>query len=559
MIAWERPRRIFQFSIKKPFRKPGNYSNFFLARPAPPCYLLCMTPLETELTDALAASQQQNAELRQEIDLLKQKINALVRRIFGAKSEQLNPAQLELLLTGMEGPPPPGKSDASRVASAGDTLGAGPVDHTIRLVKPARRPRLPEHLPVVEEIIDPEPVKQDPQGWRCIGQEVTGQLDYTPGRFFRRHLIRRKYVRKHQPEAPPIIAPLTTLQDACLAAPGLLAAIIVGKYCDHLPLYRQEQIFKTRHQIALPRQTMVRWLAMAADWLKPLWKTIKTTVMEDGYVQVDETVIKYLAPGHGKTKTGYLWPVHRPGGDTIFHWFTSRAAVCLDEIFPEKWEGILQCDGYAAYPAFANKNDGRIRLGSCMAHIRRDFYDALAEAPIRAGWLLRQIQHLYQIEKTLRQPNAHGKKSSAKTRQRLRQVQAVPILRRMKNALLRFKASGRHLPKSAFGQALNYALGQWDGLTCYLEDGRVELDNNLIENAIRPCAIGKKNYLFIGDAEAGETTAIYYTLIESARRRGLDPQAYLHDILRRRPITPLDQIHTLTPAAWAKAQQKKAA
>ena len=514
-----------------------------------------MTPREAELTAALAASQQQNVELRQEMDLLKQKIDALVRRLFGTKSEQLNPAQLELLLTGLEGPPPPpGKPDASRVVSTGDTLEASPADHAIRPAKTARRPRLPEHLPVVEEIIDPDIVKQDPQAWRCIGQEVTEQLDYTPGRFFRRHLIRRKYVRRHQPEAPPVIAPLTTLQDGCLAAPGLLAAIIVGKYCDHLPLYRQEQIFKTRHQIHLPRQTMARWLAMAADWLKPLWKTIKTTVMEDGYVQVDETAIKYLAPGHGKTKTGYLWPVHRPGGDTVFHWFTSRAAACLDDIFPPDWKGILQCDGYAAYPAFGQKADGRIRLGSCMAHIRRDLYEALAEAPVRAGWLLRQIQHLYQIEKKLRAPQ-----TSPKTRRRIREVQAAPILRRLKNALLRFKASGRHLPKSTFGQALTYALGQWTGLTCYLEDGRVELDNNLIENAIRPSAIGKKNYLFIGDAEAGETTAIFYTLIESARRRSLDPQAYLHDILLRRPVTPLDQIHTLTPAAWAKAHHQKAA
>ncbi len=521
-----------------------------------------MTPREAELTAALAASQLENAQLRQEVALLKQKVDALVRRVFGAKSEQLNPAQLELLLTGNEDPPapPPGKSDASVVAStAADTLEAAPANHTIRRPKPARQPRLPEHLPVIEEVIDPAPVTADPQAWRCIGQEVTEQLDYTPGKFFRRHLIRRKYVRKHQPEAPPVIAPLNTLQDGCIAAPGLLAAIIVGKYCDHLPLYRQEQIFKTRHQIHLPRQTMARWLAMAADWLKPLWKEIKTTVMEDGYVQVDETEIKYLSPGHGKTRKGYLWPVHRPGGDTVFHWFTSRAATCLDDIFPPGWKGLVQCDGYISYPAFAKRRDGDIGLGSCMAHIRRDIYEARQEAPQRAGWLLRQIQHLYQIEKALRQPNRHGKKASAKIRQVVRQAQAAPILQRMEKALLRFKSSHRHLPKSKFGEALTYALGQWDGLAWYLKDGRVELDNNLIENEIRPSAIGKKNYLFIGDAEAGETTAIFYTLIASARRRGLDPLAYLHDILRRRPVTHLDQIHTLTPAAWAQDRKNRQA
>ena len=174
-------------------RGPGNYSNKILACRSPACYLLCMTPREAELSAALAASQRENAQLRQELELLKQKIDALVRRVFGSKSEQLNPAQLELLLTGLEDPPPlPGKSDASRVAStAGDTLEASPADHTLRPAKPARRPRLPEHLPVIEEVIDPAIVKADPQAWRCIGQEVTEQLDYTPGRFLRRHLIRR--------------------------------------------------------------------------------------------------------------------------------------------------------------------------------------------------------------------------------------------------------------------------------------------------------------------------------------------------------------------------------
>ena len=222
-----------------------------------------MTPEEAALLTALVETQRRQIELleqnqvlrdrqilllEQENQLLRQKVDLLVRRCFGVKSEQLDPAQLELLLTGMEEPPPPGKTDASRAAStAGDTLEAAPADHTPAALKAARRSRLPEHLPVVEEIIDPEPVKADPQAWRCIGQEVTEQLDYTPGRFLRRHLIRRKYVSRNHPELAPVIAPLNTLQDGCLAAPGLLAAIIVGKYCDHLPLYRQEQIFKTRH------------------------------------------------------------------------------------------------------------------------------------------------------------------------------------------------------------------------------------------------------------------------------------------------------------------------
>ena len=146
----------------------------------------------------------------------------------------------------------------------------------------------PSHLPVVEEVIDPGPVKACPEAWRCIGEEVTAQLDYEPAHFFKRRIVRRKYARRDHPFAAPIIAPLDTLQDRCIAAPGLIAAIIVGKYCDHLPLYRQEQIFATRHNVQIPRQTLAQWMGLAADWLRPIYETIRTGVLGGGYVQVDE-------------------------------------------------------------------------------------------------------------------------------------------------------------------------------------------------------------------------------------------------------------------------------
>ena len=223
-----------------------------------------MTPQEAALTAPAEELRLQNklltercALLETENKLLRQKVDALIRRCFGAKSESLSPQQLELLLTGAEEPPPPEKPDASRVAStAADTLEAVPPDHKAKGLKPARRPRLPEHLPVFEEIVDPPEVLADPDAFRRIGEERTERLDYTPGRFFQRHTVRGKYVRKEDPQAPPVIAPLTILQDRCLAAPALLAHIIVAKYCDHLPLYRLEQIFKTRHDVLLPRQTM---------------------------------------------------------------------------------------------------------------------------------------------------------------------------------------------------------------------------------------------------------------------------------------------------------------
>ena len=146
----------------------------------------------------------------------------------------------------------------------------------------------PSHLPVVEEVIDPGPVKACPEAWRCIGEEVTEQLDHEPAHFFKRRIVRRNYARRDHPFAAPIIAPLDTLQDRCIAAPGLIAAIIVGKYCDHLPLYRQEQIFATRHNVQIPRQTLAQWMGLAANWLRPIYETIRTGVLGGGYMQVDE-------------------------------------------------------------------------------------------------------------------------------------------------------------------------------------------------------------------------------------------------------------------------------
>jgi hypothetical protein len=178
-------------------------------------------------------------------------------------------------------------------------------------------------------------------------------------------------VKRDEPHQAPIIAPLTTLQERSIAAPGLLAQIIVAKYCDHLPLYRQEQIYATRHDIAIPRQSMARWIGLAADWLRPIYEHIHTGVMAGGYVQIDETPIEYLSPGNGATKQGYLWACKRPGSDVSFTWATSRAARCLDRIIPADFSGTVQCDGYAAYPSFANRSEGRITLAACWAHARR--------------------------------------------------------------------------------------------------------------------------------------------------------------------------------------------
>ena len=492
-----------------------------------------MTPREKELTEQLAAARQENLLLRQKIDLL-------VRRVFGASSERLDQAQLELLLQ------LPKSSTQESANSTSEKLSLPVTRHSRD-----RTPRLPDNLPVVEEVLEPAVVKAAPEQWRCIGLEVSEQLDYEPARFLRRRTIRKKYVHRARLDAAPVIAPLPArLQDRSLPAPGLLAHILVAKYCDHLPLYRQEQIFARRQQVHLPRQTLARWVGLAADWLQPIYEAIRTGVMAGGYVQVDETPIDYLEPGHGKTRQGYFWTASQPKGDVFFRWATSRATACLDHVLPATFTGTLQSDGYAAYRAFRNGRKEVITLAGCWAHVRRKFYEASETAPQMSGWLLRQIQHLYQIEARLR---AH--RAGPRLRQAMRASQSRPIVARLEKVLLRLKTRGRYLPQSSLGQAIDYALSQWPTLTVYLNDGRVEIDNNLVENAIRPTAIGKKNWLFIGAAEAGQRSAIIYTIIESCRRRGLDPYAYLRDLLTRLPQMTNRQIPEVVPAVWGKSHR----
>jgi transposase len=495
-----------------------------------------MTRREKELTSQLQQCQQALLESRRENALLRQKIDLLVKRVFGSSSEQLNPAQLELLL------PLPASSTVAVAVST-------PEKERPKSTGKTRLTRLPENLPVVEEVIDPEPVKAQPAQWRCIGQEVSEQLDYEPGRFLRRRVVRRKYVHRTNPDCAPVIAALPErLLDRSLPAPGLLAHIVVGKYCDHLPLYRQEQIYRQRHGVNLPRQSLTRWVELASDWLKPIYEQIRTGVMGGGYVQVDETPVDYLEPGHGKTRQGYLWTCSRPGGDVFYRWETSRAATCLNNIIPVHFTGTVQCDGYSAYRAFANGRNGTIELAGCWAHVRRKFFEALPQSPKTAGWIMRQFQHLYRVEARLREQRA-----GPRLREAVRAHQSRPIVERLQRALLRLKSGGRHLPQSLLGIAMDYTLGQWQTLGVYLGDGRVEIDNNLVENAIRPTALGKKNWLFVGEAEAGDRAAIIYTLIESCRRRGIDPYAYLKDVLTRLPKMTNHQIPEVTPAAWAKA------
>lgn len=497
-----------------------------------------MTPREAEPNSQLEQALQLIAALQQENKLLREKINLLLRRVFGSSSEKLDAAQLQLLLSGVELL----EAVAEQKSEAPKPKPQAPAPR-----KP-KTPRLPETLPVVEEIVDPEPVKAAPDQFRQIGQEVSEQLDFEPARYFRRRVVRRTYVAKAEPEKAPVTAPLPpTLQERCIATPALLAYILVSKYCDHLPLYRQEQIMARRHGINLPRQTLARWVELAAHWLKPIYQQIKTGVMADGYVQLDETPINYLEPGAGRALKGYLWTGSRPGGDVFFDWHASRAGECLDSIVPIDFQGTVQCDGYDGYNRLARRPGKDIQLAYCWAHVRRKFNDALESAPRTAAWLIKQIQLLYRIESGLRE-----QKAGPALRQAVRASQSKPVVERIQRACTLLVRSKRFLPKSAMQNAMEYTLAQMPGLMVYLEDGKIEIDNNLVENAIRPTALGKKNWLFIGEAEAGDRSGIIYTVIESCRRRSIDPYAYLRDVLTRLPQMTIQQVPDLLPSVWGK-------
>jgi transposase len=491
------------------------------------------------------------AERDERIKLLEQKIDLLIRRLFGAKSEKIDSAQLLLLLQGSD---EPGKS--GEPMSVAETPWCSKEELTLpskpdrpEKRKSSRKSRLPEHLPVVEEVIVPEAVQLQPQQWRQIGEETSERLDYEPARFLRLRTVRPKYVRRNDLDAVPIIAPLPpALLERSIVGPGLLAQIIVGKYCDHLPLYRQESIYWSRHKVWLPRQSLCDWVNLAAQWLNPVREEIRKDILLGGYVQIDETPVRYLAPGTGKSQQGYLWACAKPKGDVIFYWKTTRAARSLASILPAAFSGIVQCDGYEAYDSMARSRQGKVTLSSCMAHIRRKIFEAQDQSPRIAGWLLLQIKNIYAIEARLRTNRA-----GPRLRQAIRSSQSRIIFHRLHCALVRLTKSRRYLPQSAMGKAISYALGQWQGLTAWLEDGRVELDNNRVENSIRPTAIGKKNWLFIGGAEAGERSAILYTIIEACRRQRIDPFAYLRDVFTRLPSMTTGQIASITPANWAKA------
>jgi transposase len=492
------------------------------------------------LQQTLEQTRQALAESRRENTVLRQKLDALARRFFGRKSEQLNAAQLELLLQGLV---------ESAVSEEKKEPPARPAPRTSP--SSSQRIRTPDNLEVVRQVIEPELVLAQPDQWKKIGEEVSRRLDYQPGQFFWQETVRPKYVRADQRPLPPVIAPAPAqVADHSLAAPGLLAQILVGKYCDHLPFCRQQQIFRQRHGVFISRQQMVQWTAQSVRLLSAISDELKKQLRQSRYVQVDETPVRYQDPDlPGRCGQGCLWAASVPGQGVVYEWHASRAARCLDSLLGSGYKGKLQSDGYSAYPAFV-KNKA-VELFGCWAHARRGFFEAQEQAPKVAGWFLNQIGQMYGWEKQLRLSRA-----GPTLRQAHRRAHSRMVVERCHRALHLLRP--RYLPQSPMGHAISYALNQWASLERFLDHGEVEIDNNLVENAIRPTAIGKKNWLFFGSEEAGQRSAVLYTLIENCRRHGVEPYTYLKDVLERLPSTTNQEVGRLAPINWQKARQAQA-
>jgi len=492
----------------------------------------------------------QNKELRKQLEalrienkLLSGKVQFLLKRMFGRKTEKIDPRQLLLLLQGMEIDETPPEDDPP----------PSPPNPP-RAPRKNNKPRLPENLPVEEEIIIPDEVEANPNNYKCIGEEVTKELDVDPARYYMRHIIRRRFVRKDMAEQAPVIAPLKPrLIEGGYASAGLLTDIILKKYVDHLPLYRQERILRTRHGIDLSRKTMCDWVGKVADWLSPIYNHVRDDLIKSGYLQADETPVKYCLNDGGGGRKGFLWVYHHPGADVLFEWHTGRGSNCMEKMLND-FAGIVQTDGYGAYPAYGRQN-GQITWACCWAHARRKIFEAQEEEPAFAGWLLNQIGHLYRLESELRKSHA-----GSRLRQAMRAASSRMILARIKKAM--DKKMPAFLPQSRMGKAIGYTHSRWKQLERFCEDGRIEIDNNLVENAIRPTALGKKNWLFFGSPEAGQRSAIIYSLLESCRRRGINQREYLLDVLTRLPTMKITEVAELTPARWLaarKAAQNQAA
>jgi len=473
-------------------------------------------------------------QLRTDVRLLNEQVEYLKQQLFGTKRERLieHPELFERL---------PEQAAPEPVV---ETTVAG---HTRKRRHPGRNP-FPEHLP--REVVEIPLSEEEKSCSHCgaekanLPAEITRELERIPARLFVREYHRQKCAcRACGGEVTTAPAPSRPIEKG-IAGPGLLAQVVVDKFADHLPLYRQEKRFR-REGVELSRKTLCGWLKQLDPYIGHIVAAMKSNLLEADYIQADETPVAVQKPEkRGKNHQGYLWVYGRPKGPVVFDFQMSRAREGPVNFLGD-YEGILQHDGYEAYL----HAQGEVTHVACMAHIRRKFWEAQKLGEKRAVKVVRAIDRLFAIERWARREKLNDEERLA-----LRQHRSV---KRMKLLKLRIeKLLLEVLPKSRLGKACAYALSQWPHMVRYLDDGRIEISNNLCEQSIRPITLGRKNWLHIGSEAAGPVAAHFMSLVETCKRHDVDPLAYFTDIFSRIAEHPVNRIAELTPYNWAQARRE---
>jgi transposase len=493
----------------------------------------------------------QQTELHAENDKLRLLIQRLTRQQFGRRSEKLSAEQLQF-----------GLEDLEQTVAENQAV----QDAAIALGTPRRTPRaeprvrnhgaLPAHLPRYEVVIDAEhdacPCCCGPM--HSIGELRTEQLDIIPAQL-RVRVTRRPRYACRACESAVVVAPAPERPiDGGMATEALIAHVVVSKYCDSLPLYRQSQIL-ARQGVTLDRSTLSNWVGRACWWLAPLYDLVVGTVLSSAKLFADDTTLPVLDPGRGRTKTGRLWcyavddrPWDGPGHPAAAYVYSEDRKGARPAGHLAGFRGVLQVDGYAGFKRLAgDRADGSVSLAFCWAHMRRPFYEfyVSTKSPLAAEVLAR-IRELYAIETAIRG-------SPAEHRRRVRQERSRPIVEAL-HAWLQDHV-GRMSAASDLAKAMRYAIRHWPGLVMFLDDGRVEMDTNVVERSIRPVALGRKNALFAGSDGGARHWAMAMTLITTAKLNGVEPMAWLTDVLERvvSGRTKVRDLHTLLPWNWRPA------
>jgi transposase len=492
-------------------------------------------------TDLLQQVEHKDRELHNKTvlnDKLTHELAILKRHRFGRSSEAMNPDQSSLLDELVDGDV---AAIEAELAEQAPTIPGKPKES-----QQPRRQTLPPELP--RTVIAHEP---DNTQCRCgcqlkrIGEDISEKLDYTPGEFTVERHVRGKWVCDSCETLIQAPVPAQVI-DKGVPTSGLLAHVLVAKYGDHLPLYRQESIFE-RAGYAIPRSTLADWVGRCGVALQPLVDALREELIQQPILHADETPVPMLAPGKKKTHQAYVWAyasTQQSALQAVIYEFAPSRAGQHARAFLNNWQGSLVCDDFAGYKAGFEQGMTEI---ACWAHARRKFYELhAAKKSTVAERALAMIGQLYEIE-------AEAKELTSQERQAIRQARAAPIIDELYHWLVEQR---RKVPKgSATSKAIHYSLKRWPALVRYLDDGDLPIDNNWVENQVRPWAVGRKNWLFAGSLRSGQRAAAVMSLIQSAKINGLDPYAYLRDVLQRLPTQKASTISELLPHNWVPADK----